>query len=328
MVASDGEPQGSAWDRWFCGPQCVEVSRCCGEVTEPSWRNDLTDDELVSVAAHGDELEQLDSGCPPVMSPPAAAYATLKTESTIPWADLSGPRKPSAPSNVGREGPAAPQLLRMRVTDAGKKANPRSVSPSINPCSKFGFITVTVPAGSYLADPSDVMDVEFARHLLALEREAAAALELRRLAHGRYEVQGRRVNVRWGPDNGGCELLACEGELPGGAPNSDGEGELPLGEYLRQMGELAVNIRRPAEKRLLTFVDDGSAGDRYESMRIACEQARLREQAAAGACRRDRDRDPNPEQPHTPGPGSLELRHRLMSNAVSSRAPLGPRIAF
>jgi len=285
MVAAHSDcevAQISVWERWFCGPQCVDVSRCCGE-GEPNFRNDGTDDEMVSVA-HCDELaDSLDGESLPVMAPPRAAYATYRVESAIPWADLNGPRRLATPPRRTPEGSAPPQFLRSRASDVVKKSHSRSVSPSINPYSKFGFITVTVPASSYMADPTDVMDVEFARHLLALEHEAAAALELRRLAHGRYEVQGRHINVRWGPGNSGCELLACEDELEGIPETADGDGEQPLREYLWQLGEIAANIRRPANRRILTFVHDGAApGDRFDAMKIACEQAKLRERAARG----------------------------------------------
>jgi len=285
MAHDDCEgPPNSAWERWFCGPQCVDVSRCCGE-GEPNLRNDGTDDEMVSVA-HCDELaDSLDGDGFPIMAQPRAAYATYRVQSAIPWADLSGPRKLAASTSMtsrSTEGSVPPQLLRSRASEVVKKCTSRSVSPSINPYSKFGFITVTVPARSYMADPSDVMDVEFARHLLALEREAAAALELRRLAHGRYEVQGRHISVRWGPGNHGSELLACEDELEGMLASADGDGEQPLGEYLRHLGDIAASIRRPAERRILTFVHDGAIGDRFDAMKIACEQARLRERAARG----------------------------------------------
>merc|ERR1711971_203296 len=65
------------------------------------------------------------------------------------------------------------------------------------------------------------------------------------------------------------------------------EEPVSLSEYLMHMGQLAVAIKRPAEGRALTFPDDRGIEDRCESMRIACEQAKLREQVA-DACRRDR----------------------------------------
>jgi len=318
-----GDTPNSLWERLFCGPQCVDVAKCCGE-GEQTARNDCTDDELVSVVQYDESGPLSDHGAMddlPIMNQPMATFATFKMDSAIPWADLNGPRKlVDKQSDLG-DGLAAPQLLRMRVTDVAKPVNHRAVSPCINPCSKFGFITVTVPASSYLADSSDVMDVEFARHLLALERQAANALELRRLAHGRYEIQGRRVAVRWGPDNGGCELVAREEEMQGRNPEEGvcEEGELPLGEYLRQVGGIAADIRRPTHRRLLTFVDNGAAGDRFESMKIACEQARLREQAALP-----------PPEPRITVPSSADIRSRLHPSPLAhpAAAALGPLRAF
>jgi len=325
---SQRPPPVHMWERLFCGPQCVDVVKCCGEA-EPVLRCDAMDDELVSV--------QYDEGGPcvpelqekmPFMSQPQAARQAFRSESVIPWADLNGIRRTSnlshSTSDYGAWPAQHPSLLKPSGTEGGaQKSRLRASSPSINPYSKYGFITVTVRASSYLADSSDMMDVEFARHLLALDRESASALELRRLAHGRYEVQGRRLSVRWGEGDGGTELLCIEehDEL-GGEKKEFQEGEVPLGEYLRQMAALAANVKCPADRRLLTFVDDGEAGDRWEAMKLAVEQAKMREQVA-DACAKNPWMD-------LPSRGP-ELRPQLMPTTLSShsigRAPLAPLTA-
>jgi len=263
------------WERLLCGPQCVDVSRCCGEGdAEPAiLREDFMDDELVSVQFDAEESMRL----------PNAARHTLRSESVIPWADLNGPRRTAVSPQRTRTSDygygAGPSLLQsLGATEAAKKTRLRASSPSINPYSKYGFITVKVRASSYLADSSDVMDVEFARHLLALDRDTASVLELRRLAHARYEVQGRPLRVRWGDGKASAELFCIEEKEVD--DHSVPEEEIPLGEYIQQMAAIAANVRCPADRRVLTFVDDGEKGDRWEAMRLAVEQAKLREQAA------------------------------------------------
>merc|ERR1712232_916304 len=59
----------------------------------------------------------------------------------------------------------------------------------------------------------------------------------------------------------------------------------PLFKYLEQSACIALNVKETKELRTLTFPDPGSnADDRCVSMRLACEQARIREQSAI-ACK-------------------------------------------
>ncbi|CAK0855278.1 unnamed protein product [Prorocentrum cordatum] len=135
--------------------------------------------------------------------------------------------------------------------------------------------------------------------LATLERGTAMKLLLRRLAPGKYDIDGRKVTVRWGCEPGkGAELLAREDEV-----SDSSAAEMPLVAYLSQAANVAASlsgqrsdmpkIARIPKAQRLTFADaaadstkdataqiDKVGNQRCESMRIACEQARLREEAA------------------------------------------------
>lgn len=156
--------------------------------------------------------------------------------------------------------------------------------------------TGPLPACQYMADNSDPIDMMLSVGLAALDRASSSKLILRRLGRGKYEIDGRRVSLRWAEQQGNPGLLVSEDEI------ADSMGsEMPLIAYLTQAGNVAASLsgqradmpkiaRIPKEQRL-TFADasgkggstadlDNVGNERCESMRIACEQARLREQAA------------------------------------------------
>lgn len=113
---------------------------------------------------------------------------------------------------------------------------------------------------------------------------------------GKYEIDGRRVTLRWADLGGTPGLMACEDEV-----RDTAAAEMPLRDYLAQALNVASSLsgqradmpkisRIPKEQRL-TFADaakdstsalklDTLGNERCESMRLACEQALLREQAA------------------------------------------------
>jgi len=152
-----------------------------------------------------------------------------------------------------------------------------------------------VPASHYQADAADPLDLMLAAGLATLDRASAFKLMLRRLGGGKYEIDGRRVTLRWGDLGGAPGLVACEDEVKDTA-----SGEMPLTAYLSQAANVAASLcgqradmpkiaRIPKEQRL-TFATESTdtaalklddvGNERCESMRIACEQAMLREQAA------------------------------------------------
>lgn len=160
-----------------------------------------------------------------------------------------------------------------------------------------------VPATQYVADHSDPIDVMLASAITTLDRAAASKLLLRRIGAGKYEIDGRRVTCRWGDTGGGVQgLLAYEDDVKDVSAS-----EMPLAAYLGQAANVAASLtghradmpkiaRIPKEQRL-TFTDvskdstqalklDDVGNERCESMRIACEQAFLRERAAEAYERR------------------------------------------
>jgi len=155
----------------------------------------------------------------------------------------------------------------------------------------------SVAASHYQADAADPLDLMLAAGLATLDRASASKLMLRRLGGGKYEIDGRKVTLRWGEVGGAPGLVACEDEVKDAA-----SGAMPLTAYLSQAANVAASLcgqradmpkiaRIPKEQRL-TFADSGATdstaalklddvgNERCESMRIACEQAMLREQAA------------------------------------------------
>jgi len=112
---------------------------------------------------------------------------------------------------------------------------------------------------------------------------------------GKYDIDGRRVSLKWTDQGGQPGLLVCEDEV------ADKGSEMPLLAYLSQAANVAASLRggradmpkiaRVPKEQRLTFAEEAAesastldvdkvGNERCESMRIACEQARLREQAA------------------------------------------------
>jgi len=158
---------------------------------------------------------------------------------------------------------------------------------------------VSFSGDRYVADRTDTLDTEMARALASLGSEAASTLSLRRLATGRYEIDGderilcsrnqnystltssygRFVTLR---RNVNGSVFARESTLgsdvpPQGAGQEDSE--TPLPELLWQLASIAERLQSP--RRTLTFPEaHACGGDRFRSMELACKQAQLRAQAA------------------------------------------------
>lgn len=152
-----------------------------------------------------------------------------------------------------------------------------------------------VPADRYAADCSDPIDMMLVSCLGSLDRITASKLLVRKLGMGRYEIDNSKVAVRWGDCGGIHGLLVREEDVKDSTAS-----EMPLPAYLAQAANVAASLsglrhdmskiaRIPKEQRL-TFAEPGSetkalkldtvGNERCESMRIAVEQAMLREQAA------------------------------------------------
>lgn len=151
-------------------------------------------------------------------------------------------------------------------------------------------------------DPMDIMDQALMLHLLFANKGAACRLDSRRLDAGTYEIEGRRVTLRWGPgmsdvDGSYPELIVREnsGEETGATCV-----EVPLSVYLQQATNVAASLggRLPGVPSIcslpqdmrLTFdhkenniggpQDNPSGDERLLMMRRACAEATLRERAA------------------------------------------------
>lgn len=171
----------------------------------------------------------------------------------------------------------------------------RAVSSRASPGVQFrGRRSGMVPACLYEADPSDPIDMQLSWHLSTIDRLVASNLMLQKLSVGEYDIDGRLVSLRWG--SGGpyssAELVVCEG---GAEDESEDMMETPVVAYLRQVADVAASlgghcagvpavVRVPQANRL-TFVDapppaEDELEGRVKSMRVAVEQARLRQHAA------------------------------------------------
>eukprot|EP00930_Biecheleria_cincta_P098246 TRINITY_DN89922_c0_g1_i1.p1 TRINITY_DN89922_c0_g1~~TRINITY_DN89922_c0_g1_i1.p1 ORF type:complete len:888 (+),score=156.53 TRINITY_DN89922_c0_g1_i1:103-2766(+) len=175
-------------------------------------------------------------------------------------------------------------------------SNPSFYMPAHQSAGGSPMNTGPVPAVSYTVDLSDQVDQMLGTALRMLDVGAARKLMLQRLALGRYEIDGRKVTLRWS-QHPGVGLVAIEDEV-----QDSHDSEMPLLAYLSQAGNVAASlsgqradmpkISRVPKERRLTFRDDEKGhknlaqhidkigNERCESMRLAVEQARLREEAA------------------------------------------------
>merc|ERR1719379_2372282 len=98
-----------------------------------------------------------------------------------------------------------------------------------------------------------------------MDRGSSSKLMLRRLRPGKYEIDGRRVTIRWAERGSGkaAGLVACEDEV-----KDANAAEMPLVDYLSQAANVAASLsgqradmpkiaRIPKERRL-TFADNGA----------------------------------------------------------------------
>lgn len=182
---------------------------------------------------------------------------------------------------------------------------------------------------TYEPDPSDPIDQEVAWHLMSMDHDAMSKLILERLTEGEYLIDGRHVSIHFesfGP--GPCrstELLVSE-------EKDDGDWdaiETPLPVYLRQSLDVMASLgghcagapavaRVPLNERL-SFVnimpvakeDDDQETQRLISMKRACEEANLREQAVEVYERSQMSTD--------------ESAHELPPLGVEARMPIFPR---
>lgn len=168
---------------------------------------------------------------------------------------------------------------------------PAEPIPAVSP-SRNGPVCAT----DYEPDPTDPIDVELSWHLLSTDHAALAKLMLQRLEPGEYSMDGRHVSIHWGTFGPGpcrsAELLVTEAKEDGDWDSL----ETPLPIYLRQALDVAASLRGqtsgapavarvPVDDRLSFFnlptviPDMDPDIERLTSMKRACEEARLREEA-------------------------------------------------
>lgn len=127
----------------------------------------------------------------------------------------------------------------------------------------------------YVCDESDLLD----QHVAYCLRHQSGTDAVVRLEHGKYRINKREVKLRWidgvGGERGHLEVL-------------DGPMKQPLADYLEGKEETAVYEEAqefaigdiPKEQRLSFGDEQYQSYTRLEAMRVAKEQAKLRESAA------------------------------------------------
>mmetsp|Transcript_84784 Transcript_84784/g.197166 ORF Transcript_84784/g.197166 Transcript_84784/m.197166 type:complete len:299 (+) Transcript_84784:64-960(+) len=257
----------SMWERFFCTSQCPICS--VAELDAQQEREQTSESNFAEDSIPGIDTENW---------PPMNYYLTEgspKLTGLDPWAGLGSSHQEGLTFMRGPE--LAPGIRGISALPSTRKRP----SASVNPLSRFGFITAMFPADKYLPDTHDEVDVELARTLICLDRPAASSLQLRRLAPQRYEIDGTFVSIRWGKmglvvrEDAIAEMAGTLAHVGDDPARPD---DIPLLEYLQQTASIAQRITRE-EHRTLTF-PDACAGDRFQSMEIACKQAKLREQNA------------------------------------------------
>lgn len=210
-----------------------------------------------------------------------------------PWTSRSGDLRCFRREGTSATSPG-PHSFNLCRSSTSTSSNPSFYAQSV--MGGGGFNTAPVPAASYIVDLADPIDQMLGSALRTLDSGAASKLMLRRLAQGKYEIDSRKVTVRPGWSEEGSGLMVVEDQVrdPRGSAT-------PLWAYLNQAGNVVASltghradmpkIARVPKSQRLTF-DDKQAeknlaaqieklgSERCESMRLAVEQARLREEAA------------------------------------------------
>jgi len=132
-----------------------------------------------------------------------------------------------------------------------------------------------VQAYRYVADTSDVIDVQVESCLQKLSEEGKQTLMLSRLCPGEYEIDARRIRV-YAADDDASKLLVHESGVAGSCMT-----DLPLQQYLNLVAHVAVSLKKygaaPTFCVTTPTLKDARDEDRCRAMNIACVQAEMRE---------------------------------------------------
>jgi hypothetical protein len=155
---------------------------------------------------------------------------------------------------------------------------PRAARPSPSKVQDRSILTdLTEPkqrASSYTFDPRDSIDVEVHRILRGLTAEARSLMSLRRIAPGKYEIDGRPCTIYY--ERQSESLLVHEDDVIG-VDSYD----MSIHQYFQLAASVAIDSRRK-RPRTLTFlhldasntdINDVADSERSTAMRFACVQA-------------------------------------------------------
>jgi len=269
----------------MCSPECAE--RCNGDNEE----NEANDD-WYPIRMHYDD--EIPVACTP-LGPPIASFPHACPEPqkkpmdlrqfSLPWADLDGKRKDCILADKAcarTNGAMYGQQRNGQSSDPAKSLLGFSGSTSgtaLSGLPRPRFVTgIPTKAYQYKPDPSDPIDVALKEALKALNEEAAMVLALLRVKPGRYEIDGRQVVIYEDTQLMRRRLLVHEDEV--GAPSM---ADMPLDAYIRLVSNVALDLQKPVAAGLTffepasKFVTESDGPDRYRAMRIACTQAKIRE---------------------------------------------------
>lgn len=260
-TSSFQEPEG-VWDRLA---RLTGITKICN--SENCTAQPVCIEHCVVV---GDEDEVIDDTTPAVFDViPAPSKARALTgakpsvgEFKLQWANLQGMQE--------KQGVGSPEKHSvLPLTSYGQDAD--ALRKMCLPMPAFKGLLEK--AYLYQADPSDSIDVELQKHLRSLSADALNVLALRKIQAGKYEIDGRHVQIY---TKDGKHFLVHEDEV--------GHDDLPLRAYINMVANVAMSLRRIGISP--SFAETGSptiktlkedSDERYRAMRIACTQAELRE---------------------------------------------------
>jgi len=165
-----------------------------------------------------------------------------------------------------------------RLVMPGTQYNPWGAQGGL--ISVGGQLAIT--ASAYQPVSSDRMDLSMQLELRKLDAASAEVLRLRRIAPGKYEIDGRCVSVYWLEGGANGVLGVCEDNVPV-ASRPD---ELPLSQYLQQAAAVASSkVQRRKDRPQPTVekkgvdttaaIENDLQQDRISSMLLACKEAGL-----------------------------------------------------
>lgn len=278
----------------FCNPGCS--SRCRADCSEGGEDDELDEDAEFTRILYdphrlpADCLSSQDESVPAdtALSSSVVEVDGLKKQISggrnpgmkfsLPWADLNGNKKDSLVTS-SKAGLAQSQSRSHSPTTSLLPFSRGSTGRSFNSLYRPEFVTgIPTKAYAYKPNMADGIDVEVQKALRILSPEASQLFALRCIEPGKYEVEGRTVDVYWGING----LLVHENVGDGLSI-----GDMPLQDYINLAAAVAMDLQRLAKND--TFLTNGvglthdpmlSGDQRYEAMQIACMQAKMRKDEA------------------------------------------------